>query len=106
MSGWQRIGVVISVLWLLGLPLYLRIYNLVLNCDHARVADFCRTWSDVEPAGPYLSLSWGYLARLFRDNVEMSTGVLLGPIILLWLVGWIVLSTVRWIQRGFTGPGR
>jgi hypothetical protein len=38
MSGRQRIGVVISVLWLVGLPVYLqmhenqRIYNHVLDC--------------------------------------------------------------------------
>jgi hypothetical protein len=115
MSGWQRIGVVISVLWLVGLPVYVlndnnqRVYNNVLDCITPEKLAGGATFDQVLQRchavyGPYLS--WGDLARFFRDNVEMSTGFLLGPIILLWLVGWIVLGTVRWVRRGFTGPGR
>src|SRR5262249_25660922 len=100
-----------------GLPVYLqmhenqRIYNLVLDCITARGpgdAAGGATFAQIEQLclgvyGPYVS--YGDLARAFRDDVVMS-GVLLVPIVLFWIVGWIVLSTVRWVRRGFTGPGR
>ena len=117
MSGWQRIGVVISVLWLVGLPVYLqfdanrRIYNHVLDCTTARglvAASAGATLAQIRQLclgvyGP--SVSYGDLARTFRDDVVML-GLLLVPIVLFWIVGWIVLGTVRWVRRGFTGPGR
>jgi hypothetical protein len=121
MSGWQRIGVVISVLWLVGLPIYLqmhenqRIYNLVMNCIDARLPGDAAAGATFDQVlqyctrvyGPYWS--WGELVRLFRDDVFVFvwfSGFLLAPIVLFWLVDWIVLSTVRWVRRGFTGPGR
>ena len=126
MSGWQRIGVVISVLWLVGPPLYVmigdhyRVRGYVVNCSigreqvieahERRILDITerRQIEDrcLEEASP---LSWGKLATLLLWDKQLrliAWFLLLGPIILLWLVGWIVLSTVRWIQRGFTGPGR
>ena len=114
MSGWQRIGVVISVLWLVGLPVYLqwyeneRIYNLVLNCIDARLPDADSTFDQALQFckgvyGPYVT--YGDLARAFRDD-RVMLGLLLVPIVLFWTVGGIVLGAVRWVRRGFTGLGR
>jgi hypothetical protein len=44
------------------------------------------------------------VAQTFKDGFLWI--ILLGPIALLWLVGWIVLGTVRWVRRGFAGPRR
>jgi len=49
-------------------------------------------------------MTWGG-ASLFADNKDMW-GILLVPIILLWLVGGIIIGTVCWVRRGFTGPGK
>ena len=73
LSGWQRIGVVISVLWFVGLPIF------ALITIDKRLPDMARE--------PIIFLIF-----------------LLGPIILLWLVGGIVFGTVRWIVRGLTDP--
>jgi hypothetical protein len=77
MSGWQRIGVVISVLWLVGQPVYVqmhenqRIHNLVMNCLDARLPAAARaggTFAEVEQYcmgvyGPYWR--WGDVIPAF-----------------------------------------
>jgi hypothetical protein len=119
MSGWQRIGVNISVLWLLGLPIYL-VADAYKNST--KYADFLE---NVCMAGRHDSSPEGYRAldecfgkaiaaggTEFRAEVAQTFKdvflwiALLGPIALLWLVRWIVLGTVRWVRRGFTSPGR
>ena len=62
-----------------------------------RIEDVCQELSG--------HMTWGEMLRFFADNKDMWV-ILLGPIILLWLVGAIVLDTVRWVPRGFAGPGR
>ena len=116
LSGWQRIGIVISVLWLLGFPLYLALVDhnsnldakiadwvadcaahrlqIVPNKDPIAAAEICRQTNPLVPMAPW-------------DAFNMWLALLVwGPVILLWLVSWIVLATVRWIRRGFTGPQR
>jgi hypothetical protein len=119
MSGWQRIGVVISVLWLLGLSIFF-VYDAYKNST--KYADFLE---DVCMAGRHDSSPEGTraLTECFSNAIQAGGTefraevahtfkdvflwiILLGPIILLWLVGWVVLGTVRWVRRGFTGPGR
>jgi hypothetical protein len=122
MSGWQRIGVVISVLWLVGLPVYtlmhhnLSVQERTVDCV-ARLgatAEWCwQTFYQV-PMSP-LDVQGMLVGREplvganhtieHSYNMELAM-VVWGPIILLWLVGWIVFGTVRWVRRGFTGPGR
>jgi hypothetical protein len=98
MSGWQRIGVVISVLWLVGLPVYVLIdHNLSGAVPPMTPLDLIALFATGKGAyrggepDPYWWIIWI---------------AVLGPIALFWLVGWIVLGTVRWVRRGFTGPGR
>jgi hypothetical protein len=119
MSGWQRIGVVISVLWLLGLSIY---FVADAYKNSTKYADFLE---NVCMAGRHDSSPEGKRAldecfsnaiqaggTEFRAEVAQTFKdvflwiILLGPIILLWLVGWIVLGTVRWVRRGFTGACR
>ena len=127
MSGWQRIGVVISVLWLVSVPLYGAMdYN---SRVWRRFSDCVNSNRDSAPVTGLRTAEW-----CGRRNVSMSLtdtfGVIVGreplpgigqiehrwdvslamiiwvPLVLFWLVGWIVLGTVRWVRRGFTGPGR
>ena len=74
MNGWQKIGVGISVLWMIGLPIYL----IVLSGN-------LKTVGNALIAGN-------------SDTVALWT-MMLGPVVLLWSVGIITLDTIRWIRR-------
>jgi len=134
MSGWQRIGVVISVLWLVGLPVYTlmahnreaqgRYVDCIVGLEQVgrtggdRDAlpgvsneQWCGAWhvsiSPLDAFGVFVGRSWATGIGRIEHTYDIGVAMIVwAPIILLWLVGWIVLSTVRWVRRGFTGPGR
>ena len=73
MSGWQKIGAVVSVLWLIGLPIYLVVHSgNWKTVGHALIAGNSTLWS-----------------------------MMLGPVVLFLSIGVITLDTVRWIRRRF-----
>jgi len=74
MSIWQKIGIAISLLWLIGLPIYLAL--------HARSL---KTVGDILIAG----------------NVDTITLwiMMLAPILLLWSLGALMFDGVRWIKQ-------
>ena len=74
MSGWQKIGAVISVLWMIGLPIYL----IVLS-------------GSLKTVGHALTAGNSDTAALWT--------MMLGPVVLIWSIGVITLDTVRWIKR-------
>jgi hypothetical protein len=100
LSGWQRIGVVISVCWLIGSFVGLRLYQYNRGEDSARAflslcvtptKTFDQCWNEILPyrqsaMAPY----WPPI--LFFSMV---------PIPIFWLVGWGTIKTVRWIKAGF-----
>jgi len=71
LNGWQRIGVVLSVLWFL-----LQLYHVLVY---------------------YLEFSSLSLPGIFGALV--ITGI--GGILLGWIIGYIALWTFRWVKRGF-----
>jgi hypothetical protein len=75
MSGWQKkIGAVISVLWLIGVPIYLVVHSGNLKTvGHALIAGN-------------------------SDTVALWT-MMLGPVVLLWSIGVLTLDAARWIRR-------
>jgi hypothetical protein len=74
MTRWQKIGAVVSVLWLIGLPIFLVVHS--------------GSWKTVGHA----------LIAGNSDTVALWT-MMLGPVVLHWSVGIITLDTVRWIRR-------
>jgi hypothetical protein len=124
LSGWQRLGVVISLLWLIAAPAYL------LFDQNTRARDFygsCRGASrslesemrargaheaaDVEHRDAH-DTCWsaaGFMSAetLLRDLVDSSEksrrlwAFLIAPIALFWIAGSAALSTARWVFRGF-----
>ena len=126
MSGWQRIGVVISALWLIGLPSYLLIetnlradnrYNACRAGSFQLASEWAksgkRDLADAEDRAAHEKCSDAAsyftpsdLARtLVAGNFETAVAwtLLLLPIALVWLIGGIVFGTVRWVRRGFSG---
>jgi len=73
-NGWQKIGVGISVLWMIGLPIYL----IVLSGN-------LKTVGNALIAGN-------------SDTVALWT-MMLGPVVLIWSIGVITLDAVRRIRR-------
>jgi len=123
LSGWQRIGVVISVLWLIASPTYLLVTkNEAANKSYAACIELSLVTGtrlretgqhDEADAWQRHSNDWclkdaGYLspvglARALLEGSYHSAvlwGFLLGPIALLWLIGSLVIGTVRRVGRG------
>ena len=80
MSVWQKIGAVISVLWLIGLPIYLVVRS--------------GSWKTVGHA----------LIAGNSDTVALWT-MMLGPVVLIWSIGVITLDAVLWIRRRLSEKG-
>ena len=118
MRKWQRIGAVISVLWLIGSPIYLLVTeNKPADSSYAAcIEDSLMTSTRMREKGQQdeadawerHSYDWcfrtaGYmspvgLAHAFLEGSCHSVvlwGFHLGPIALLWLVGSLVIGTVR-----------
>jgi hypothetical protein len=73
-SGWQKIGLAISILWPMGLLLFLGVVH--------------STWKTV-------------LDILFAGNLDTLTlwTVMLGPVVLLWSIGIVTGEVMRLIRE-------
>ena len=73
MSKWQKIGLGISILWVIGLLIFL-----VVISSGKTVVDI-----------------------LFAGNLDALTSwtVMLGPVVLLWSIGIIAVEVIRWIRQ-------
>jgi hypothetical protein len=108
MSGWLRIGVVLSVLWVVGYPIYSFIDETQSNEMAYRTCQ--KIYTQYFP-NPDLS-SADIHARCQKTAFELTPPILanenfwiLGvaaPLALFWILGGVILWTVRWIRRGFT----
>jgi hypothetical protein len=74
MTRWQKIVAVISVLWLIGLPIYL-----------------------IVRSGSFKTVGHALIAGN-SDTAALWT-MMLGPVVLIWSIGVITLDAVRWIRR-------
>ena len=73
MTRWQKIGAVVSVIWLIGLSIFLVVHS---------------TWKTV-------------LNILVAGNLDTLTlwTVMLGPVVILWSIMIVTAEVVRWIRR-------
>ena len=110
MSRWPRIGVVVSVLWLIGFPIYLVVHSsmnashLYEQCLKSYLADLtgeekhetCWRSSHIGAA------TWktvGYALIAGNSDTVALWPMMFGPVVLLWAVGTLTLNAVRWIRR-------
>jgi hypothetical protein len=119
MSGWQRIGAVISVLWLLAVPSYVIIssnqfadayykgcldlaYRTRLNSAeelNAAIQD-CSTTKSELAVTPTKALKVLLFEKHYAEGLAAWAALLL-PIAFLWIIGGIVFGAVRWLARSF-----
>lgn len=111
LNGPQRIGVVVSVLWIIGGGTWgnseaireaaelteLQVNNCV-EANKLRLGDgapFEQTWTPC----------WKNFQSLYLHNVEehwtMALIVAFVPIPIAWFLAWAGVSVIRWVRRGY-----
>lgn len=98
LNGWQRIGIVLSVVWLIVGSywsqhlLFNPIYSAHTNClNHPAIKDAAVCYQMFEEQ----------LANAVEQRLAMVALVGLAPIPIAWLLVWGLVALVRWIRRGF-----
>jgi hypothetical protein len=87
LNGWQRLGIVLSALWVLVGGLWGR---------HLTVAPYF----DCIKSAPNID-TMNFCERYLQDWGSTAMLIALVPIPIAWLLVYIVVWTVRWIRRGF-----
>ena len=100
-NGWQRIGVILSVIWAIGAGWYQRAADMA-HASLAARALFEICYSDKRPDNPQcvVDSTNAYNASIRESWVRVAV-VSLGPILLAWLAAYVVLLVARWIRARF-----
>jgi hypothetical protein len=119
MSGLQRIGVLISVLWLLAVPSYLIIssnkfadayykgcLDLAYRTKLNSAAELNAATQDCSTTRSELAVTPTRMLKLLLLEEDHAYGLiawaaLLAPIALMWIIGGIAFGTAGWLARGF-----
>ena len=101
----QRIGVVISILWILGSVIYLRLFQ-VEQAHYAfkssLSACFISTQTDQDRTDCVEEAKNSYGALLSIDSVKLGDIAFgsIGPVIAGWILIFLSIRVVRWIAAG------
>ena len=119
LNGWQRIGVVLSVIWLVGFYWYLwDREEKKAHTELQRVEENCLSYlSPEEQKEEIKRLSSNYLRcfnegfKVYEEKLQNVSKVSLiaidgGSLVLWWIVVRLLLSVYRWIERGFVADKR
>jgi hypothetical protein len=111
LNGWQRIGIVLSVIWAIWAVFHemdesLRRYNEAYGEAFGPVYRECRDKQDREgrPADGRACLEEAEPVAMKTVHMESRWNVAivaLAPIPIAWLLVWGLVALVRWIRRGF-----
>jgi len=101
-NGWQRIGIVASIAWILSAGLYT--HGSVMASYASMGALFEKTCEQAHP-----NSNWDQCLKKLTDEIEVGDTIgwedaaLAGliPIPLGWGLAYLVLFIVRWIKRGW-----
>ena len=115
MTSRQKIGVLVSVLWLIGFPTYLVVHS-GMNAGHL-YEECLKSFPDLTIEEQH-ETCWNssYLGAvtpkvianaLIAGNSDTLTlwSMMLGPVVLLWAIGVITLDAVPWIRRRLSERG-
>jgi hypothetical protein len=112
-SGWQRIGVVASIIWFFAGGFIGN--NLAIDNADTRtslwfnscVAANKRQFGEYGPYEQVWTPCWNQFSSQHSKNWEESGHWLVAlafaliPLPIAWLLGWLIISTTRWVARGF-----
>ena len=101
-NGWQRVGVVLSVLWAIGAAIYIRSAQ-VQSADSLFKMEFStclnEQGSTIEACSNTVSLQ--HAMDITADWPDVAFFAF-APVIAGWLVAYIALKTFRWVKTGFS----
>jgi hypothetical protein len=110
LSGWKRIGIVVSVAWILGTGIYT-----FITVDDDELHLCYKQAQDMKGSPEWLLLrlhralqSTDYLAEAYPPDVSPwpeTAIVAFGTVPLGWGFAYFVLFLVHWVKRGFISPG-
>jgi hypothetical protein len=99
LNGFQRIGVVLSVVWAVGAFLYVRKQQMKFGFDYAKSHfDTCMSHSVVADCVAKMDKE---LSTAYQIGWEEVTVYALLPIPLVWLVIYIGIKIFKWVRKGF-----
>lgn len=100
LSGWKRIGIVVSVAWILGAGIYTyeKLINSDLNYFMVVINDCLDEHHD---ANECTKQGYKYLDGARASDLMMASIVGIVPVPFAWGFAYLMLFTVRWIRRGF-----
>lgn len=109
MRWWQRIGVVLSFLWVLGFPYFVIKLHNQQALNHYSDCLIASGISDAAAASRarctfiYHSEETSFSKTFLSLNRSTGYfwGAVLVPLVALWVLGGIVIGTLRWIRRYF-----
>lgn len=100
LSGLQRIGVVLSLLWLVAAPLSIRMKQLDFAKEHlSRTTNNC-----VSPVSDCIAEAYRTYAELIvfdKSTIIDCLFFAVAPVLLGWVISYLVLKTFLWVKAGF-----
>jgi hypothetical protein len=115
LNGWQRIGIVLTVIWCVVGGLWIR--GLVIDdMGAAATSEYaqCLAARSIQPDGSVpADTDWGpcrkrFDARWQRDVVDrwvegliFTVAYTFAPILIVWLVIYVLVAVGRWVAAGF-----
>ena len=104
LNGWQRIGIVLSLLWAVGAWSYFEIAaSRAAEKAYASYYALCpreRMARNLD-ATPCLEQAKDLSHTTFDERSARAWALALYPILIAWVLVYIVVWATRWIRRGF-----
>jgi hypothetical protein len=95
LNGWQRIGIVLTVLWAIGSTIW-EVSSIIESDTSYDSYDSCVS----KPNADLRVCNQAFETEQFKEVRRGLVFVLL-PIPIAWLIAYALVALVRWIRRGF-----
>lgn len=102
LNVWQRLGVVASVLWVIGGGLWQRSRDV---SDATAIYLACTNGEPFGPSGDCSNFADSMSASMMEGSWLRVAVVAFAPVILAWALAYIALWTARWILAGRRSVG-
>jgi|SRR5271169_2928192 len=108
LNGWQRVGILASVLWVIGGGIAVRNADLRSASSMYRLTDQICTEAEHKRPNYDLSICSKKADEAFETMLKGSWGnvalVSFLPLPLGWLMAYLVIGIWGWVKRGFKTP--
>jgi hypothetical protein len=113
LNGWKRIGIILSVLWVVGGGLLVRgvVKDVEYHWQESMVAQLsaadqaavlARDLSKVSDGGLDVMYAAYAAATSVDSRINSRTAIwTFGPLLLVWLLVYVVIWLTRWVRAGF-----